>query len=332
MNKRQKQVQQSLLNSEIDVLNALEESYQKALNDINGVIAKLLARKDTENLQAIIYQLKYQRLLKSEIEGFLNALHTQNYQLIDDYLKDSYITAHIGTLFDLQGQGVPLILPLNQEQMISAITLNSKLSEPLYNSLGYDVEHLKINVVSEISRGIAQRLSYAEMARNLSAKTKLPMKRTLNIARTEGHRIQQEATYNLQIRAKEKKYAPHFEFNKLDSYAFYTPNDTGTGARFKGVCLLDLAILDGTKLPAIAHDSIMFTNIEDQTAIDIVKIYSTKTTKQIFVCIEKPSRYNEKNDDGSIVNIAIANKCIQLGENGKALFGRQRDKVEENPE
>ena len=204
MNKRQKQVQQSLLNSEIDVLNALEESYQKALNDINGVIAKLLARKDTENLQAIIYQLKYQRLLKSEIEGFLNALHTQNYQLIDDYLKDSYITAHIGTLFDLQGQGVPLILPLNQEQMISAITLNSKLSAPLYNSLGYDVEHLKINVVSEISRGIAQRLSYAEMARNLSAKTKLPMKRTFNIARTEGHRIQQEATYNLQARAKEK--------------------------------------------------------------------------------------------------------------------------------
>lgn len=204
MNKRQKQVQQSLLNSEIDVLNALEKSYKKALDDINGVIAKLQARKDTENLQAIIYQLKYQRLLKSEIEGFLNALHTQNYQLIDDYLKDSYVTAHIGTLFDLQGQGVPLILPLDQEQMISAITLNSKLSEPLYNSLGYDVEHLKINVVSEISRGIAQRLTYAEMARNLSAKTSLPMKRTKLIARTEGHRIQQEATYNLQARAKEK--------------------------------------------------------------------------------------------------------------------------------
>ena len=204
MNKRQKQVQQSLLNSEIDVLNALEESYQKALNDINGVIAKLLARKDTENLQAIIYQLKYQRLLKSEIEGFLNALHTQNYQLIDDYLKDSYITAHIGTLFDLQGQGVPLILPLNQEQMISAITLNSKLSAPLYNTLGYNVQHLKINVASEISRGIAQRLTYAEIARNLSATTKVDFNKTFRIARTEGHRIQQEATYNLQARAKEK--------------------------------------------------------------------------------------------------------------------------------
>ena len=204
MNKRQKQVQQSLLNSEIDVLNTLEKSYQKALNDINGVIAKLLARKDTENLQAIIYQLKYQRLLKSEIEGFLNALHTQNYQLIDDYLKDSYITAHIGTLFDLQGQGVPLILPLNQEQMISAITLNSKLSAPLYNTLGYNIDYLKISVMAELSRGIAQRLSYAEMARNLSATTKVDFNKTFRIARTEGHRIQQEATYNLQARAKEK--------------------------------------------------------------------------------------------------------------------------------
>lgn len=204
MNKRQKQVQQSLLNSEIDVLNALEESYQKALNDINGVIAKLLARKDTENLQAIIYQLKYQMLLKSELEGFLNALHTRNYKLIDDYLKNSYVTAHIGTLFDLQGQGVPLILPLNQEQMISAITLNSKLSAPLYNTLGYNIDYLKISVMAELSRGIAQRLSYAEMARNLSATTKVDFNKTFRIARTEGHRIQQEATYNLQARAKEK--------------------------------------------------------------------------------------------------------------------------------
>ena len=204
MNKRQKQVQQSLLNSEIDVLNTLKKSYKKALDDINGVIAKLQARKDTENLQAIIYQLKYQKLLKSEIEGFLNALHTQNYQLIDDYLKDSYITAHIGTLFDLQGQGVPLILPLNQEQMISAITLNSKLSAPLYNTLGYNIDYLKISVMAELSRGIAQRLSYAEMARNLSATTKVDFNKTFRIARTEGHRIQQEATYNLQARAKEK--------------------------------------------------------------------------------------------------------------------------------
>ena len=64
MNKRQRQVQQSLLNSELEVIKELEKSYKQAVKDINRVIADLMARKDTENLQAIIYQIKYQNALK----------------------------------------------------------------------------------------------------------------------------------------------------------------------------------------------------------------------------------------------------------------------------
>ena len=204
MNKRQKQVQQSLLNDEAEVIKELEKSYAQAVKDIDSVITSLLARKDTENLQSIIYQIKYQRALKSELEGFLNVLHTRNYQLIDEYLKNCYEQGHIGTLFDLQGQGVPLMLPLNQEQMISAITLNSKLSYPLYNSLGFSVDFLKTSVRMEISRGIAQELSYQEIARNIKNATDVDYKKSLRIARTEGHRIAQEATYNVQKRAIEK--------------------------------------------------------------------------------------------------------------------------------
>ena len=204
MNKRQTQVQQSLLNSETEVLDALKESYKKALDDIDRYIAHLMTRKDTENLQAIIYQIKYQRAIRGEINAFLDVLHTNNYQLIDDYLQRCYHDAHIGTLFDLQGQGVPLILPLNQEEMIAAITLNSKLSAPLYNALGYDIDVLKMDIASELSRGIAQSLSYAEIARNLSNRTKLTMNRTFLITQTEGHRIQQEATWNAQRRAVER--------------------------------------------------------------------------------------------------------------------------------
>ena len=204
MNKRQKQVQQSLLKSELEVIEELEKSYQKAIDDINRVITSLLARKDTENLQAIIYQIKYQNALKKELEGFLSVLHTRNYTLIDNYLKDCYINSHIGTLFDLQGQGIPLILPLDQEQMISAITLNSKLSAPLYNALGYNVDYLKTSVRQEISRGIAQSLSYQEIARNIKNTTKVDYNKSLRIAKTEGHRIQCESAYNVQVRAKEK--------------------------------------------------------------------------------------------------------------------------------
>lgn len=204
MNKRQKQVQQSLLKSELEVIKDLEKSYQKAIDDINRVITSLLARTDTENLQAIIYQVKYQNALKKELEGFLNVLHTRNYTLIDNYLKDCYTNAHIGTLFDLQGQGIPLILPLEQEQMISAITLNSKLSAPLYNSLGFNIDFLKTSVRMEISRGIAQSLSYQEIARSIKNTTNVDYNKSLRIAKTEGHRIQNESAYNVQVRAKQK--------------------------------------------------------------------------------------------------------------------------------
>lgn len=204
MNKRQKQVQKSLLKDEISVIKELEKSYQRALDDINVVIAKLLARKDTNNIRSIIYQVKQQTALKEELEAFMSVLHTRNYTLIDDYLQDCYTNSHIGTLFDLQGQGVPLIIPLNQEQMIKAITTNSKLSYPLWNTLGYNVEILKVEVMREISRGIAQELSYQEMARNLKSKTDMDYNKAVRITRTEGHRIQQEATYNVQKRAVER--------------------------------------------------------------------------------------------------------------------------------
>ena len=201
MNSRQKQVQMSLLKNEKSVFNQLEKSYQDAIADIDKYILQLLARKDTENIQSIIYQVKYQEAIKKELESYLSVLHSKNFDTIDEYLKECYEQAHIGTLFDLQGQGIPLILPLDQEQMISAITLNSKLSAPLYNTLGYNVDALKLDVLREISRGIAQGLSYQEMARNLKNVTNVDYNKTLRIAKTEGHRIQQEATYNVQKRA-----------------------------------------------------------------------------------------------------------------------------------
>ena len=201
MNKRQKQVQQSLLKDELAVIESLEQSYEEAIAEIDGIILSLLARKDTENLQAIIYQVKQQKALKKELEVLLKELQDNNYQTIDEYLKGCYENAHIGTLFDLQGQGVPLMFPLDQEQMISAITLNSKISVPLYNHLGYNTDYLKVEIMREISRGIAMGLSYQEMARNLQNITSVDYNKSLRIAKTEGHRIQNEATYNVQKRA-----------------------------------------------------------------------------------------------------------------------------------
>ena len=201
MNDRQLQVQKSLLKNEKAVIKQIEVAYQEAVAEIDKIILQLLARKDTENMQSIIYQVRYQEAIKKELEGYLRVLHSKNFNTIDEYLKECYRQAHMGTLFDLQGQGIPLILALDQEEMLKAIMLNSKLSAPLYNALGYDLEALKLDILREMSRGIAQGLSYQEMARNLKNVTNVTYNKTLRIAKTEGHRIQQEATYNVQQRA-----------------------------------------------------------------------------------------------------------------------------------
>ena len=191
------------MENELQVIKQLEKSYQEAIENINTIITNLMARKDTENLQSIIYQVKYQRALKKELEEFLKILQDNNFKTIDEYLKKCYEEGHIGTLFDLQGQGVPVIIDLDQEKMISAITLNSKLSSPLYTELGYNLEALKLELTRVISRGIASELSYQEIARNVKNSTNIDYNKSIRIARTEGHRIQCEATYNVQQKAIE---------------------------------------------------------------------------------------------------------------------------------
>ena len=85
MNNREKQVSKSLLENELQVIKQLEKSYQEAIENINTIITNLMARKDTENLQSIIYQVKYQRALKKELEEFLKILQDNNFKTIDEY-------------------------------------------------------------------------------------------------------------------------------------------------------------------------------------------------------------------------------------------------------
>lgn len=59
------------------------------------------------------------------------------------------------------------MLPLDQEQDLNALTIDSNLSKPLYERLGEDIKVLKRKVSSEISRGIANSFSYTDIAMNL---------------------------------------------------------------------------------------------------------------------------------------------------------------------
>ena len=203
MQKWDKEIDQATLDNEKEVLEALKKNYEDALEEINSKIAILLGRQDADMMH-VIYQVEYQEALKSQITGILDMLQANEFETISEYLTKSYEEGYMGALYSMQAQGVPLILPLDQEQIVKAIQSNTKLSGSLYDSLGKDVKVLNKQIAGEISRGIATGKMYKEIAKDISGYTRIGMNNAMRIARTEGHRIQSEANYNAQVKAKDK--------------------------------------------------------------------------------------------------------------------------------
>ena len=207
MNKAQKAVQQTALNDEKHMIKLLETVYKRASKDCDEKIRQLSSRTDMENLQTIIYQRQYQQALKKQLDGIVDGLHGDEFNTISDYLQKSYYNGYAGTMYDLHNQGIPIIAPVNQNQIVKALQTDSKLSKPLYDKLGEDIDHLKKSIRAELSRGVANGSTWNEIAGKISRGMNSPfnrsIRRALLISRTEGHRIQQKAALDAQYRAKE---------------------------------------------------------------------------------------------------------------------------------
>ncbi len=188
MNQRQKEVLKSQLRDEKKIINDLKKIYKEALTDINQKVAVLMV---DESMQSKIYQVGYQNGLKKQIEASLELLNSGQYEKIHNYLQDCYSSGFIGAMYDLHGQGIPLIMPIDQKAMVKAVQTDSKISKGLYTKLGKDVGDLKKRITSEVSRGVAQALPYKDVTRNLNNVARIGFNRSMRIARTEGHRITQ---------------------------------------------------------------------------------------------------------------------------------------------
>ena len=201
MNKRQKQVLQYQLDSEKAVLEQLTKHYQRALNDIDRKIRIL---ESDELTQSKIYRIEYQKALKKQVEAILEKLHADEYTTIQQFLSDSYTTGYVGTAYDMFGQGVPLILPVDKNAAVKAVITDSKISEGLYTSLGVDTNNLKKTISSEITRGIAAGMPHSDIYRNIAAYARVPLSRAKTIVRTEAHRISEASRHDAQKAAKAK--------------------------------------------------------------------------------------------------------------------------------
>lgn len=211
------------MDSEAAALEELEKQYAAALKDIKEKVKMFQADIDLldqalsqdglddttramlqSQKRSKIYQQNYQKALQGQVSGILDKMHGDTYATIDKYLNGCYETGYIGTMYDIAGQGVPLVVPVDQAAAVKAVLTDSKVSNGLYAALGVDVAKLKKSITQEISRGIASSLPYSDIARNISNVSKAPMSRAKTIARTEGHRIQQTSSRDAQFAAKKK--------------------------------------------------------------------------------------------------------------------------------
>lgn len=73
-------------------------------------------------------------------------------------------------------------------------------------------------------------------------------------------------------------------------YEFEVFEDTGTGTAYAGFVVLDLTIFRLTALPVLAHDSLLFKNIENTSVARLLQVYLS-TEKQSFIAIDEVDKY-----------------------------------------
>jgi predicted metal-dependent hydrolase len=241
MNKYQKLVQQQFINDEEKVIKRLETVYNKSYEDITKKIADLDSSISTlkkihdsigddelgdlaaayfskktnitpeeaketlkSQIQSKVYQKKYQAALRKQVDKVLDKMLDQEFKTVADYIEQCYENGFVGTMFDLQGQGIPLCFPLDQEAMVRAVQLDSKISQGLYSKLGEDVAVLKKKITAQVSRGISTGMTFQQVAQQLAGNTKIGYNNAVRIARTEGHRVQVQSAMDACYKAKDK--------------------------------------------------------------------------------------------------------------------------------
>ena len=109
--------------------------------------------------------------------------------------------------------------------------------------------------------------------------------------------------------------APVMSIRDSTHYLYEIPNDGGAGSRTRGMFLLDVALLEGTSLPAIAHDTNAIKQVEDDTMVSLLKVYA-RQRKQVFLAIDKTAALTNDGEPQILSDATV----LRLDENHE-LFG-----------
>ena len=198
MNKAEKQVAAASLRDEATVIRQTRENYKEARANIEE---KLKVLADREQTQSVIWQKQYQEALKQQLDMAIDTLSSKNYANIHQYLEGEYENGFIGTMYSLQKQGIPLVMPIDQTRVVKMVETGAdgiKLSKRMYGN----TTKLKNAVRREVSIGFASGESYQQVAGRLSRTMGVDYNKTIRIARTEGGRVANASRFDAMTGAK----------------------------------------------------------------------------------------------------------------------------------
>lgn len=199
MNKRQKEILLLLLSHEKALAKDLKKIYSLALVDVQKRIKKLQSSKQ---LQSKIYRLRYQRALEKQLKEIINTLNSGNTELINEYLVKAYEDGYLGSMYVVQGEGIPFLFNIDQKRVMTAI--NKPIEKMTFaKRINTDMDKFKEKIKAEISRGIASNATYQEVAKRIEKRINESFSRSFRIARTEMGRVASEAQFDNLVKAKE---------------------------------------------------------------------------------------------------------------------------------
>lgn len=118
-----------------------------------------------------------------------------------------------------------------------------------------------------------------------------------------------------------QKKAPRLEIISPTQYNYISPDDTGTGSRYRSLLIFDIAVLKLTQLPSLCHDSLLFKNVATTAVSRILQLYETINNKQIFIALDEIEKL-PREDQEKLSDLIV----IKLGPNGCELFGKSWNK------
>jgi len=251
----------------------------------------------------------------SELKEFFNNVNIENLREVEEFHRK--ISAILRKEIKISSQELwdninSLNLSINElENELSEIHQTTNVSKVILKSY-YTLE----KEIESLQKANEFYLKKNELRKDALDKEKLLAEKTNEQFATMTAKINSKMEQINSINYVNETHSPILTTPSTKKYNFETPDDQGTGCRFKGMITLDMAILSITPLPIITHDSLMFVQMSYPRVERTFKLYSEVANKQIFVAVDRTTNLNDE-----AKRIIDSHRRLYLSPGGNELFG-----------